>query len=52
MARGRSVEEALTMAVNYTVETIACTMNDPDYHWYGVNFEATLPSLIKALGDL
>ena len=52
MARGRSVEEALTMAVNYTVETIACTMNDPGHHWYGVNFEATLPSLIKALGDL
>ena len=51
MARGRSVNEALTLAVDYTVDTIRMTMEDATHNWYGVNFESAIPSLVRALGD-
>lgn len=51
LARGKTVSEALTMAVNYTVDTISKTMADPDHNWYGVNFESAIPDLVRALGD-
>lgn len=46
---GKSLQDALRIAVDYTVECIQVTMPDKENHWYGVKFEACLPQLIKAL---
>ena len=48
---GRSMTDALKIAVDYTVESIKATMPDKAEHWYGVKFETCLPGLIKALGE-
>ena len=48
---GKPMEEALRIAVDYTVESIKATMPDKKEHWYGVKFEQCLPGLIKALEE-
>ena len=45
---GRSMADALRIAVDYTVDCIRATMPDVKEHWYGVKFEACLPALIEA----
>lgn len=49
LALGRSIEEALTLAVDYTFACMKCTMQDPDHRWYGVNFESAIPALVAKL---
>ena len=49
MMQGHSVESALTVAVDYTLECIKLTMADPDRRTYGVNFEQALPYYIDRL---
>ena len=49
MMRGHSVESALAVAVDYTLECIKITMADPDRRDYGVNFEEALPYYIERL---
>ncbi len=51
LVRGFSFEESLKIAVDYTVECIRATSEDPDSRWYGVNFEATIPYLIKRISN-
>ena len=51
MMRGHSVERALTIAVDYTLECIRMTMADEDRRTYGVNFEQALPQYIKLLEE-
>ncbi|MBR3836796.1 MAG: pyridoxamine kinase [Clostridia bacterium] len=46
---GKSFEEALTVAVDYTLECIRLTLKDPDHPTYGVNFEEAIPYLISLL---
>lgn len=46
MMRGKTWQEAMKIAAEYTARTIAVTMENPDKTWYGVDFEATLPELI------
>ena len=46
---GISRTEALRIAADYTAQTIAETLRNPENPWYGVDFEATIPSLIDAL---
>ncbi|MBE6041310.1 MAG: pyridoxamine kinase [Clostridiales bacterium] len=46
MLKGRSWQEAMRIAADYTKYTIDVTMKDPKNPWYGVNFEETLPYLI------
>ena len=41
---------ALRTAVDFTVESMRCSLNHPDYNWYGVDFETALPKFIKMLG--
>ncbi|MBR6479001.1 MAG: pyridoxamine kinase [Clostridia bacterium] len=50
LMNGLTVYEALAVAVEYTLECIRVTMNDPDYNWYGVNFEEAIPTYLKLLG--
>ncbi len=47
MMRGFSWKEAAAMAADYTAECIKVTMEDENDCWYGVNFEATIPHLVK-----
>ena len=49
MMGGMSVNEALAVAVDYTLECIRLTMEDKDANWYGVNFEQAMPYLIKRI---
>lgn len=47
--RGLSLQESLKVAVDYTLESIRKTMEDPNRRDYGVNFEEALPLLIVRL---
>ncbi|MBQ9493618.1 MAG: pyridoxamine kinase [Oscillibacter sp.] len=47
--RGRTLEEAVKIAADYTAHTIRVTLNNPAKPWYGVDFEKTLPDLLDAL---
>ncbi len=44
---GMNFEEALTVAVDFTLECIRVTMADPHHNTYGVNFEEALPFLLS-----
>ncbi len=49
---GLGYTDALKLAADYTAKTIAVTKNDPAGPWYGVNFEETIPLLVKDLEAL
>ncbi|MBE6713278.1 MAG: pyridoxamine kinase [Ruminococcaceae bacterium] len=49
MARGKSIEDALKVAVDYTYECVRLTLADEDRRDYGVNFEEAIPYLIERL---
>lgn len=49
LMRGHSVESALSVAVDYTLECIRLTMADSERRTYGVNFEQAIPYYIKRL---
>ena len=44
--------EALKIAADYTALTIAETLKNPGNPWYGVDFEATVPSLVDTLRQI
>ena len=47
--RGKSIEESLKIAVDFTLEAMRKTMADPNSRFYGVNFEEALPYYIELL---
>ena len=49
LVKGFSFEDSLKIAVDYTVECIKATSEDPNSRWYGVNFEETIPYLINKI---
>ncbi len=49
LLRGKSLYEAFKIAADYTALTIEETLKNPKKPWYGVDFEATIPSLVKAI---
>jgi pyridoxine kinase len=46
----KPLAEALAIAADYTVASIKTTVEDPQSEWYGVEFEAEIPYLLKRLG--
>ena len=48
MLKGKDWRDAARIAADYTAHTIEITLQNPKKPWYGVDFEATLPDLIKA----
>lgn len=44
-----SPAEAIALAADYVFHTIAVTAADSEARWYGVNFERTIPWLLKKL---
>lgn len=51
LARGKNLNEAVTLAVDYTLECIRLTVEEPDHNWYGVNFEQAIPMLCRRLEE-
>ena len=51
LVRGKTLAEALKIAADNTLESIALTIADPEHEIYGVRFERALPKLLKTLGD-
>lgn len=49
LMRGFSLERALALAADYTVDCIEGTMNSPGHAWYGVEFEPAIPGLVARL---
>ena len=49
LMRGLTLEKALKVAVNFTLEAIKASIKDPSHRWYSVNFEQALPFLIDEL---
>lgn len=45
--KGRDWRDAARIAADYTAYTIEVTMQNPKKPWYGVDFEATLPELMR-----
>lgn len=50
MLKGRDWRDAMRIAADYTASTIAVTLQNPQKPWYGVDFEATLPDLVRTKG--
>ena len=48
---GKSLEDSAKIAVDFTVKSIECTVDDKS-HWYGVKFEQALPYLCKLCGTI
>lgn len=49
VSRGYSINEALKIATDYTVECIRLTLEDKNGRDYGVNFEEAIPFLVKRI---
>ena len=51
LVRDFNLDKACRLAADFVVESIKATLSHKDYNWYGVDFEAALPSLISQLSD-
>ncbi len=49
--RGKSVDDALHIAVDYTLACMKKTLIDENRRFYGVNFEEALPSYIRSVNE-
>jgi len=49
MTIGNNLLESLKIAVDYTVESINLTINNPNHNWYGVEFEKAIPYLVDRI---
>lgn len=49
LMRGLTLQESYTLAADFVVESIKETLSHENYNWYGVDFEAAFPYLLKRL---
>ena len=47
LVRGMALEQAVQLAVDFTLDCILATERDPAAGWYGVEFEKALPALVR-----
>lgn len=47
LVNNMSLENACKLAADFVLESFEKTLEDENYHWYGVNFEKALPFLIN-----
>ena len=52
LIRGQMPDDALDLAVSFTHEAMEKTIADETAPWYGVNFEAALPGLIRKINKI
>lgn len=45
--KGKSTYDAFRIAADYTAHTIEVTLENPKKPWYGVDFETTIPELLR-----
>ena len=45
--RGKNYPDAFRIAADYTAHTIEVTLENSDKPWYGVDFEVTIPELLR-----
>ena len=51
LSLGKPIDKALEIAVDYTVESIRVTIENPEHVWYGVEFEKAIPYLVNRIKD-
>ena len=49
LTKGFTLDNALKIAVDYTVKSIELTIKNKNHNWYGVDFETALPYLIDTI---
>lgn len=49
LVRGKSIEDSIRIAAEYTARCIRITNDTPGSSWYGVDFERAIPYLIELL---
>ena len=49
LMRGKSLQEAIAVAADFTYESIRLTEAEENHNWYGVNFEQAFPMLLDRL---
>ena len=49
LSSGKSFDDSIKIAVDFTVQTIIETVKNPDHNWYGVDFEKAFPYLIERI---
>lgn len=49
LALGYSIADSCKIAVDFTIDSMNCTMPFKDEHWYGVAFEKAIPNLVRYL---
>ena len=47
LVRGKSIEDSVRIAADYTAECIRITKSSPEAKWYGVDFERAIPYLLN-----
>lgn len=52
LLNGFAASDAVTIAVDYTAHTLLKTLENKSHSWYGVDFETTIPWLLKRLGKI
>jgi pyridoxine kinase len=52
LVSGQPMSQALETAVEFTVESIRMTLQNPDHIPYGVEFERAIPLLLRKLGKI
>ena len=52
LMRGLPLEQALQLAVDFTLRAIELTRSDSQATWYGVEFERAIPWLTRRLEEL
>ena len=45
----RLLQQAVQLAVDFTLDCILATERDPAAGWYGVEFEKALPALVRRM---
>jgi pyridoxine kinase len=51
LVQGRSMSEAVRLAVEFTSRSIEKTLEDPEARWYGTDFERVLPWLCQQMQE-
>ena len=51
LMRGLPLEKAYALAGDFVAESIAETLKNENHNWYGVDFEAVFPYLLKRLAE-
>ena len=46
-----SAYDAARLAVDYTAYTLSVTQNNKTHNWYGIDFEETIPWLVKSVSS-